>query len=84
MQLLAYASEKLGASTASISSTTGNTSNVSDMAQMLALMQEQNQLLMAILAKDTNVILDGEKLNGKLQKIQSTKQLNANRNLGLI
>lgn len=84
MQLLAYASEKLGASTASISSTSGNTSNVSDINQMLALMQEQNQLLMAILAKDTNVVLDGEKLNSKLQKIQSTKQLNANRNLGLI
>lgn len=84
MQLLAYASEKLGASTASISSTTTNTSNVSDMAQMLELMQQQNQLLMALLAKDTNVVLDGEKLNSKLQKIQSTKQLNANRNLGLI
>lgn len=84
MQLLAYASEKLGASTASISSTSGNTSNVSDMVQMLELMQQQNQLLMAILAKDTNVVLDGEKLNSKLQNIQSTKQLNANRNLGLI
>ncbi len=84
MQLLAYASEKLGASTASISSTSGNTSNVSDMTQMLELMQQQNQLLMAILAKDTNVVLDGEKLNSKLQKIQSTKQLNANRNLGLV
>lgn len=84
MQLLAYASEKLGASTASISSTTGNTSNVSDMAQMLTLIQEQNQLLMAILAKDTNVILDGEKVNSKLQKIQSRDQLNANRDLGLV
>lgn len=84
MQLLAYASEKLGASTASISSTTGNTSNVSDMAQMLTLIQEQNQLLMAILAKDTNVVLDGEKVNSKLQKIQSRNQLNANRDLGLV
>lgn len=84
MQLLAYASEKLGASTASISSTTGNTSNVSDMAQMLTLIQEQNQLLMAILAKDTNVVLDGEKVNSKLQKIQSRDQLNANRDLGLV
>lgn len=84
MQLLAYASEKLGASTASISSTTGNTSNVSDMAQMLALMQEQNQLLMAILAKDTNVVLDGTKLNSKLENIRNTQQINNNRNLGLI
>lgn len=84
MQLLAYASEKLGASTASISSTSGKTSNVSDMAQMLALMQEQNQLLMAILAKDTNVVLDGTKLNSKLENIRKTQQINNNRNLGLI
>lgn len=84
MQLLAYASEKLGASTASISSTSGSNSNVSDMAQMLALMQEQNQLLMAILAKDTNVVLDGTKLNNKLESIRNTQQINNNRNMGLI
>lgn len=84
MQLLAYASEKLGASTSSISSTTGNTSNVSDMAQMLELMQQQNQLLMAILAKDTNVVLDGTKLNSKLESIRTTQQINNNRNMGLI
>ena len=84
MQLLAYASEKLGASTASISSTSGNTSNVSDMAQMLVLMQEQNQLLKAILAKDTNIIMDGTKLNSKLENIRNTQQINQNRNMGLI
>ena len=84
MQLLAYASEKLGASTASISSTTASNSNVSDMNQMLALMQEQNQLLMAILAKDTNVVLDGTKLNSKLENIRNTQQINNNRNMGLI
>ena len=54
------------------------------MAQMLLLLQQQNELLMAILAKDTNVVLDGEKLNSKLQKIQSRNQLNANRDLGLV
>lgn len=84
MQLLAYASEKLGASTASISSTSANTSNVSDMTQMLELMQQQNQLLMAILAKDTNVVLDGTKLNNKLENIRKTQQINQNRNMGLI
>lgn len=84
MQLLAYASEKLGGSTASISSSTGSNSNVSDMAQMLTLMQEQNQLLMAILAKDTNVVLDGTKLNSKLENIRNIQQINNNRNLGLI
>lgn len=83
MQLLAYANEKLNRSqSAPVSGTTSSTN--SDMAQMLLLLQQQNELLMAILAKDTNVVLDGEKLNSKLQKIQSRNQLNANRNLGLV
>ncbi|ALF02006.1 tail length tape measure protein [Enterococcus phage IME-EFm5] len=83
MQLLAYANEKLNRSqSAPVSGTTSSTN--SDMAQMLLLLQQQNELLMAILAKDTNVVLDGEKLNSKLQKIQSRNQLNANRDLGLV
>ena len=84
MQLLAYANSKLGNSSPSISSSTGSNSNVSDMAQMLELMQQQNQLLMSILAKDTNVLLDGTKLNSKLEKIRATQQRNTNRNLGLV
>lgn len=83
MQLLAYANEKLNRNqSAPVSGTTSSTN--SDMAQMLLLLKQQNELLMGILAKDTNVVLDGEKLNSKLQKIQSRNQLNANRNLGLI
>lgn len=83
MQLLAYANEKLNRNqSAPVSGTTSSTN--SDMAQMLLLLQQQNELLMAILAKDTNVVLDGEKLNSKLQKIQARNQLNANRNIGLI
>lgn len=83
MQLLAYANEKLNRNQSAPAS--GNTSSTnSDMAQMLLLLKQQNELLMAILAKDTNVVLDGEKLNSKLQKIQSRNQLNTNRNLGLI
>lgn len=84
MQLLAYANSKLGNSSPSISSSTGSNSNVSDMAQMLELMQQQNQLLMSILAKDTNILLDGTKLNSKLEKIRATQQRNTNRNLGLV
>lgn len=84
MQLLAYANSKLGNSSPSISSSTGSNSNVSDMAQMLELMQQQNQLLMSILAKDTNIIIDGTKLNSKLEKIRATQQRNTNRNLGLV
>lgn len=83
MQLLAYANEKLNRNqSAPVSRTTSSTN--SDMAQMLLLLKQQNELLMAILAKDTNVVLDGEKLNSKLQKIQSRNQLNANRDLGLV
>lgn len=83
MQLLAYANEKLNRNQSTpVSGTTSSTN--SDMAQMLLLLQQQNELLMAILAKDTNVVLDGEKLNSKLQKIQSRNQLNANRDLGLV
>lgn len=83
MQLLAYANEKLNRDQSTPVS--GTTSSInSDMAQMLLLLQQQNELLMAILAKDTNVVLDGEKLNSKLQKIQSRNQLNANRDLGLV
>ena len=83
MQLLAYANEKLNRNqSAPVSGTTSSTN--SDMAQMLLLLQQQNELLMAILAKDTNVVLDGEKLNSKLQKIQARNQLNNTRNLGLI
>lgn len=83
MQLLAYANEKLNRSqSVPVSGTTSSTN--SDMSQMLLLLKQQNELLMAILAKDTNVVLDGEKLNSKLQKIQSRNQLNANRDLGLV
>ncbi len=83
MQLLAYANEKLNRNQSTpVSGTTSSTN--SDMAQMLLLLQQQNELLMAILAKDTNVVLDGEKLNSKLQKIQSRNQLNANRDFGLV
>ena len=83
MQLLAYANEKLGRNQSAPAVGTTSSTN-SDMAQMLLLLQQQNELLMAILAKDTNVVLDGEKLNSKLQKIQARNQLNNNRNLGLI
>ena len=83
MQLLAYANEKLNRNQSTpVSGTTSSTN--SDMAQMLLLLQQQNELLMGILAKDTNVVLDGEKLNSKLQKIQSRNQLNTNRDLGLV
>ena len=83
MQLLAYANEKLNRNQ-TVPATSATSSTNSDMSQMLLLLQQQNELLMAILAKDTNVLLDGDKVNSKLQKIQSRNQLNANRDMGLI
>lgn len=85
MQLLTYASNKLGV-TQSIApaETNANNSNVSEMTQMIALLQQQNQLLSAILEKDTNVLLDGKKVNSELQKVQAVNTRNNNRNLGLI
>ena len=83
MQLLAYANEKLNRNQ-TVPATSATSSTNSDMSQMLLLLQQQNELLMAILAKDTNVLLDGDKVNSKLQKIQSRNQLNANRDIGLI
>lgn len=84
MQLLAYANSKLGNSSPSISSSTGRNSNVSDMNQMLELMQQQNNLLVQLLEKNTDVLLDGKKLNRELQNINKTEQRNTNRSLGLI
>ena len=84
MQLLAYANEKLGKNNDQITSPSTNATNVSDMAQLIALMQEQNQLLMGILAKDTSVEIDGIKLNSKLNTIRQTQERNNRRNLGLI
>ena len=55
-----------------------------DLGTVIALMQQQNELLQAILAKNTDVLLDGKKLNKELSKIESTTQRNNRRNLGLI
>ena len=83
MQLLAYANEKLNRNqSAPVSGTTSSTN--SDMAQMLLLLKQQNELLMAILAKDTSIEIDGIKLNSKLNTIRQTQERNNRRNLGLI
>ena len=82
MQLLAYANEKLN--NQKQATVTAETPKNNDMATMVALLQQQNELLMAILQKDTNVILDGQKVNSKLEKIRATNEMNRNRDLGLI
>ena len=82
MQLLAYASAKLNKQ--SQPTVTAETNGNTDLGVVVALLQQQNELLQAILAKDTNVLLDGTKLNSKLEKIRATQQRNTNRNLGLV
>lgn len=83
MQLLAYANEKLNRNQKQ-STVTAETPKNNDMATMVALLQEQNDLLMAILQKDTNILLDGQKVNSKLEKIRATNEMNKNRDMGLI
>ena len=82
MQLLAYANEKLNKQ--SQPTVTAETSGNTDLGVVVALLQQQNELLQAILAKDTNVLIDGTKLNSKLEKIRATQQRNASRDLGLV
>lgn len=83
MQLLAYANEKLNRNqSAPVSGSTSSTN--SDLGVVVALLQQQNELLQAILAKDSNVLIDGIKLNSKLEKIRETQQRNTNRDLGLV
>ena len=82
MQLLAYASAKLNKQ--SQPTVTAETNGNTDLGLVVELLQQQNELLQAILAKDTNVLLDGTKLNSKLEKIRATQQRNTNRNLGLV
>lgn len=83
MQLLAYANEKLNRNQKQ-STVTAETPKNNDMATMVALLQEQNDLLMAILQKDTSILLDGQKVNSKLEKIRATNEMNKNRDMGLI
>lgn len=81
MQLLAYANEKLNKKqTITPSGGNGNDS----MLTMIALLQEQNRLLQELLVKDSNVYMDGTKVNSKLSTIQETNERNQRRNLGLV
>lgn len=56
----------------------------SDISTLVSLMQQQNELLTAILGKDTDIIMDGKSLVKSIDKIQQTNQRNKKRNLGII
>lgn len=82
MQLLAYANEKLNKK--QDVPTSNATSGNDTLLTMVALLQEQNGLLQELLAKDTNLYMDGAKVNSKLNTIQETNERNQRRNLGLV
>jgi len=85
MQLLAYANEKLNRNqSAPVSGTTSSTNSDSNLQVVIALMQQQNELLIKLLEKNTDVLLDGKKLNRELKNINKNEQRNTNRALGLI
>ena len=84
MQLLAYANEKLNKQSNSTTVTTSNSNSDSNLQRIIALMQQQNELLVQLLEKNTDVLIDGKSLNRELQKINKTEQRNTNRALGLI
>lgn len=84
MQLLAYANEKLNKQSTSTTVTASNSNSDSNLQVIIALMQQQNELLVQLLEKNTDVLLDGKKLNRELQNINKNEQRNTNRALGLI
>ena len=84
MQLLAYANDKLTRQSNSTTVTTSNSNSDSNLQLIIALMQQQNELLVQLLEKNTDVLIDGKSLNRELQKINKTEQRNTNRALGLI
>lgn len=85
MQLLAYANEKLNRNqSAPLSGTTSSTNSDSNLQVIIALMQQQNELLTKLLEKNTDVLIDGKVLNRELQNINKNEQRNTNRALGLI
>ena len=83
MQLLAYAREKLDDKKPTPIGSV-NSSNNSDMGQLLTLIAQQNELLQAILAKDTDVYLDGNNLTDEITRKQQARTRTQNRGLGLV
>lgn len=83
MQLLAYANEKLGKNNPTPTPLSGSNSN-QDLTILINLMQQQNELLMALLDKSATIELDGTKVSKEITKYQESSTRNRNRQLGLI
>ncbi|WZP34494.1 tail length tape measure protein [Enterococcus phage vB_Efm10_KEN22] len=83
MQLLAYANEKLGKNNDTPTPVSGNNTN-QDLTILINLMQQQNELLMALLDKSTTIELDGNKVSKEITKYQESATRTRNRQMGLI
>ncbi|WZP34291.1 tail length tape measure protein [Enterococcus phage vB_Efm3_KEN20] len=83
MQLLAYANQKLGKKNDTPTPLSGNNSN-QDLSILINLMQQQNELLMALLDKSPTIELDGRKVSKEITKYQESETRTRNRQMGLI
>lgn len=83
MQLLAYANEKLGKNNASPTPLSSSKSD-QDLTTLISLMQQQNELLVALLNKSPTIELDGNKVSKEITKYQESATRNRNRQMGLI
>lgn len=82
MQLLAYANEKLN--NQKQTTVTAESPKNNDMATLVSLLQQQNELLLSLLNKDTDVYIDGTNLTTEITKRQASRTRANNRSLGLI
>lgn len=60
------------------------TTGSNETALLVSLMQQQNELLQAILAKDSDVYMSGKKVNDVLNNLNATNERNQRRDLGLV
>lgn len=82
MMLLNQAQNMLGVKKNVAQQQTQSSSN--DMSLLISLVQKQNELLQSILTKDSDVYMDGKKVNSVLNNINATAERNKNRDLGLV
>lgn len=55
-----------------------------DLTTLISLMQQQNELLVALLNKSPTIELDGNKVSKEITKYQESATRNRNRQMGLI
>ena len=80
MQLLAKTKQIMGANDGVIIQ---NNVQTNDQSEVIALLTEQNSLLLSILRKDSNVYLDSKKVNKQLETARKETNMIYNKRLGL-